>query len=445
MCSKPFLAQQPSLDQRLAQKMMVSPQMQQAFQFLQLPVMELSQLIYNELETNPILEFDESDWDKPLFRTQYSKKQGVFIESLASETSGIRNFLMTQLHESTVDLTNFLAARKIGEFLIDNLNEQGLLTLSLEELSLLLECPVMEVENMLELIQGFDPPGIGARSIQEAFLLQLKRKKLENSLSYLMISQHYDDFLHRRFGKIAKSMHCSLEEVENSVYGEISKLLMHPCSGFGKEEIRPIVPDVILHPDGEGFIVEVVDEYSDRLSLNSHYMKMFEDPSLSVEIKNFLKEKLRSVKWLMKNLLIRNSTLQIVVEALVKFNKNFFQSPQGELTPLTMKELASELELHESTIARVVANKYLASPRGTLLLKSFFTKGLKTDLGEKISSKTIQEKVKKLIGEEDPSSPLSDKTLSQILLDEGIHCARRTVAKYREAMSIGSSSLRRTR
>lgn len=445
MCSKPSLVQQPSLDQRLVQKMMVSPQMQQAFQFLQLPVLELSQLIYDELESNPLLEFDETEWEKPVIRNQHSQKRGGIIESLVKESGGLRELLMTQLSELTVDCPNRPLSMKIGEFLIDNLNEDGLLTLSLEELSTLLERPLAEVKSMLNQIQMFDPPGVGARSIQEALLLQLKRKGQTKSLAFNILSEHYDDFLHRRFSKIAKSINCSVEKVEECVYGEISKLLLHPCSGFGREEAHPIVPDVILQVDGENFVIEVIDEYSDRLSLNPHYMKMFDDPNISMEIKNFLKEKLRSVKWLMKNLLTRNSTLHLIVDALATLNRNFFMSPQGHLTPLTMKELALRLELHESTIARAVSHKYLASPRGILPLKSFFTKGLKTNLGEKISSKTIQEKVRKLIGEEDPSDPLSDEILSQILLKEGIHCARRTVAKYREAMSIGSSSLRRAR
>lgn len=432
------LQQQPRVDQRLSQRLMMSPQMQQALHCLQVPVMELSQLIDQEMEVNPLLELEEEDFSEPaLYRTN-SKKQGAYTESLIEYVPTLREVLQAQLKEEC-DREN---DRTIGEFIIDNFDESGYLTTTPKEIAILIGCTVNDVLRVLKIIQKMEPAGVGARSIQESLLLQLERKNLKNNFSYAVVRDHYDDLLHNRLSKIKKAMGCSIEELDKAIKKEIATLELHPGLNYAKNTTQGIVPDVIVVSEEDGFRVEVTDDYSHRLCLNKHYMNLFEDPSVAIETKNFIKEKLQSAKWLMKNIQQRNLTLHRITEELIRINHGYFSKPEGTLTPLTMKDLADRLELHESTVARAVANKYLSCDRGILSMKSFFTKGYTTDRGELLSSKTIQDKLKKLIGEEDSAAPFSDEALSKLLKRQGITCARRTVAKYREAMRIGSARSR---
>lgn len=432
------LQQQTGIDQRLSQRLMMSPQMQQALQCLQLPIMELSQLITQEMETNPLLELDEEDFSEPALYRTASKKQGNVIENLLIYAPTLRDILQAQVLESFSEKID----RELGAFIVDNLSENGLLEISTSEIATLSGYSEGDVMRILKVIQTMEPAGIGARSIQESFLLQLERKNLEGAFAYKIIKDYYDDLLHNRLSKIKKATGCSGGELEQTIKKEIATLELHPGLNYVGNLTQGIVPDVVVVSEEGIFRVEVTDHYSHRLHLNNTYIKLFEDPSIPVETKNFIKEKLQSVKWLMKNISQRNSTLQKIAEELIRLNHEYFSVPEGKLTPLTMKQLADILELHESTIARAVSSKYLSCDRGTISMKTFFTKGYRTDRGEHISSKTIQEKLKKLIGEEDSSSPLSDEALSKLLKEQGISCARRTVAKYRDAMGIGSTKYR---
>lgn len=435
------LKQLPKIDQRLSQRIMMSPQMQQALQFLQLPIMELSQLIDKELEENPLLELLEEEFVEPIIHRMPSEsgQQNTYPESLLQYAPTLREILHQQLNDLCSDTLEF----SIGSFIIDNLNESGMLTTSPEEVAILCGEKVETIRKILKLIQTLDPPGVGAMSIQESLLLQLERKGLKGSIAYDIIKNGYEDLLHNRIKKLKDQFHCSTEEIVQIIKKDIATLELHPGLNYGDNIIQGIVPDVIVHFEDEKFRVEVLDEYSHRLHLNNRYMNMFDDSSISLEIKNFIKEKLQSAKWLMRNIAERNSTLQRVVEALIQLNPSYFTDPSGKLKPLTMKQLAEILEVHESTITRIVANKFLSCDRGILSLRSFFTKMYETDRGEHISSKTIQDKIRRLIEEEDPTTPLSDDRLSKLLKQQGISCARRTVAKYRELLKIGSTAQRR--
>lgn len=431
-----------SVEQKLTQRIMMSPRMQQALRFLQLPIMELSRLIDQEMEINPLLELIEEDEDPLMMPISYrtrDRSEELFRDSLLQYTPTLRDLLYAQLKELCEDDKE----REIGLFIIDNFDESGFLSLSVEEISLLCGRDVSIVRKVLEKVQTMDPPGIGAKGIQESLLIQLKRKQMGDSLAYRIVKDYYDDLLHNRILKLKNNLHATVEAIESAIKTDLAVLEIHPGLNYAGDSSPGIIPDVVVHEEDGVFRVEVLDEFSHRLHLNNRYMKMFSDPNISPETKNFLKEKVQSAKWLMKNIAQRNSTLQLIVEELIKVNRGYFSYPEGKLAPLTMKKLADVLELHESTINRAVAGKYLSCDRGVIPLKTFFTSSYRTARGEHISSATIRDSVRRLIGEEDPKSPLSDAQLSQLLKKQGIQCARRTIAKYRGLLKIGSTSQRR--
>jgi RNA polymerase sigma-54 factor len=432
------LRQHLGIEQRLSQRLMMSPQMQQAMQCLQLPVLELSQIITQEMEQNPLLEFDEENLiNLPIYRA-HNKKRGALAEELLAYQPTLRDVLLEQLFERCENAQD----REWGAFIIDSLNDSGVLNADIHELAIHSGASPAKIAELLTLIQSMEPAGVGATSVQESFLIQLERQNKKQTLAYTILKDYYDDFLKNRILKIVKGTGASEAELSQAIKKDIATLELHPGLNFSTHQAREIVPDVIVRSNEEGLSVEVTDFYSDKLHLNRAYMELFEDPDVPSETKNYIKEKLQSIQWLMKNIGQRNTTLRRIAEELIKINPDYFSYPDGRLTPLTMRHLAEALELHESTIARAVSNKFLFCDRGIVPLKSFFTKGYRTDRGEHISSKTIQDKIKKLIGEESDSSPLSDQELSLLLKQQGITCARRTVAKYREAMGIGSTKYR---
>jgi RNA polymerase sigma-54 factor len=472
------------------QRLIMSPQMQQAIHLLQMPVMELSTLLENELEQNPLIEivpegevsddpelapyehdvaekteetdaapekelsFNDHDFEvmKQLdddfrdvlndnsFRktpSEEDKLHQYFESSIVSEES-LFEHLMVQAQE-----TFEKEERSFAEAIIGNLNEKGFLEVPLEEIAITAQCDSDRLKGILARIQTFDPYGVGGRDLKESLLIQLRCRKKEHSLAYRIIQEHYDDLLHNRLPLIKKALGCSLNQLTAAIDEDVASLDLHPGMWYSRRPVQYIKPDVLIKQEGEELVVEVMDDYLPPLRFNRRYMRMLEDPSLTMETRDFIKQKIVSAKWLLKNIHQRNETLKRIAQALCAKQKEYFLHPDGKLTPLTMKVLADELEVHESTIARAVANKYVDTPKGLLSLRSFFTVAYHSEEGEDISARTVKDVLKEIIDQENKKKPLSDNKISQMLKERGMDCARRTVAKYRAEMNIGNTPQRK--
>lgn len=454
---KSRLEQITSQNVKQIQRLILSPQMQQALHLLQLPLLELSTVIEEEMTQNPLLECDDFREENLDFLRQveenpsYSKRAErgdeedlqAFIENTLSEEHSLFEHLLQQAKE-TFEQEEEL---ELATLLIGNLDSNGILATSLEEIALLSNVSSQALLKILKIIQTFDPLGVGAQNLQEVLLIQLRALGKEESLAFRILETHYDDLIHNRIPLIAKSLECPTAEIHRAITHEISHLDLHPGfnlpSGHYREVVQTIIPDVVIHVrDGE-FSILINDEKIPQIRFNHHYLKMLEDPSLSSETRDYIKEKIASGKWLLRNLSERNQTLYRITEELIKEQNSFFSHPEGKLNPITMKEIAQKLELHESTIARAVSNKYVSSPRGVLPLRSFFTHAYHTEAGESISAQTVKDLLKEIVSQENRAAPLSDEAISQMIKDKGIPCARRTVAKYRQELNIGNTIQRR--
>ncbi|MDP1835566.1 MAG: RNA polymerase factor sigma-54 [Chlamydiales bacterium] len=471
--------------QKQQQRLIMLPQMQQAIQILQVPVLELASLVEAEMERNPILEYEdvttppaeESAWepedrDTPAeqevqfddqnfeilkqldedFREHFSQSENYsikrtadeekrlsFLESIVCEEETLIEHLTAQARESFEDIRDL----KMAETLIGYLDENGFISTPIMEIALLHQYDEKALQNVVWSLQTFDPPGIAAASLQESLLLQLQRQEKGTTLAYAMIEQCYDDLLHNRIPVIAKRLGKSSSEISQIIDKDIAKLDLHPAGMFAHGPSQHIIPDVTIRKEGDTLIVETNDEPIPHFRVNKRYLRMLDDPTLSQETEEFIKQKLASAKWLMRTIDQRNDTVTRIAQSLATRQTEFFLNPDGKLVPLTMKVLAEELELHESTIARAVSNKYMNSPRGLLPLRSFFTNALETEKGEDISSNTARDMLQKIIDDENKKRPLSDDAIARLMNKQGIKCARRTVAKYRGELGLGNAQQRR--
>lgn len=469
-----------------SQLLMMLPQMRQALTLLQMPIMELTPFLEAEMERNPLLEcepqekeeeeqideeeadgdsllekemtFDERDFEvmkqldeqwresmadsmqeeDPQHASDQERRKS-FAENSLSETPTLFGHLMKQAQESFADPKELALA----EALIGHFDEHGFLHTNLEEIATLTQASVPELQKVLKEIQTFEPYGVGAHTVQESLLIQLLCLGKKNSFAYEIVESHYDDLLHNRIPKIQKELHCSYEEIKEAIDKHIAKLDLRPGAWYLHPINHSIIPDLLIRQENEEWIVETNDDSLPSLRLNQRYLRMLEDETLSIETKEFIRHHLMSAKWLVRNIYQRNDTLLRIGQYLVKKQKAFLGTPDGELLPLTMKEVAEELELHESTIARAVANKYVHTPRGLLSLRSFFTTAYSNSQGQEISANTVCEAIQELINTEDKKKPLSDEAISLKLKERGILCARRTVAKHRHNLNIGTAQQRK--
>ncbi|MFZ0565565.1 MAG: RNA polymerase factor sigma-54 [Chlamydiales bacterium] len=440
------------------QRLILSPQMQQALHLLQLPIRELSTLIEDELAQNPLLELGEEGEDQLWEMLKQMDEQirppscqgereeedlKAFIENTLAYEHSLFDLLMEQAKEVFSDPETL----KLAEYLLGHLDSDGFLTTPLEEIALLTASSLELLKEVLKTIQTFEPAGVGAQTLQESLLIQLKAMGKEDTLTFRMVAHHYDDLIHNRIPLIAKALGKKNEEIHKIITDQIVHLDLHPgtnlASGHYRQLVQHLIPDVAIHYEKGRFAIEVNEENIPSLRLNHHYLKMLEDKSLNEEARSYIQEKILSGKWLLRNLYERHQTLYRITSELIKSQNAFFRSSKGKLSPLTMKEVAEKLELHESTIARAVANKYISCPRGILPLRSFFTHAYLTEQGESISAQTVKDLLRHIIAEEDRHRPLSDEIISSMIKKEGIPCARRTVAKYRQQLGIGNTVQRK--
>lgn len=486
------LTQQVKQGQTLKQqqRLIMSDHMQQALSILQRPVLELAELIQLEMEANPLMEYslgeDEDDWTtegereevdlnadrveeeelefsdkdfevlreldeefRDLFRdgqnhslkkTSEERELKAFQEEQLVSKMTLRDFLISQARE-TLDTEEEL---EIAEQIIGNLDETGFLTVTTSEISLLSQFGVDAINKVLKKLQNFDPSGICASNLRESLLKQLERKRQQNSLAYQVVEEYYDELIHNRIPQIQRKMGCDNDKLNQAIYHDIAQLDFHPGNNYSKEVIMPIIPDLIIEGDDGELSVRVQDEdYMPRFRFNGNYLKLLADKETPKETKDFIKQKLLSAKWLMRNIHHRGSTLENIAKSLIKYQHPFFSNPQGRLTPLTMRSLAEELDVHESTIARAVANKYIDTPRGVFPLRFFFSTGMVMASGSDISNKTIQDLVREIIENENKTDPLTDEKITQLLQEKGVECARRTVAKYRGILGLGNTHQRK--
>jgi RNA polymerase sigma-54 factor len=488
------LQQKPGQNIKQLQRLIMSRQMQQAIHFLQMPIMELTPLIDKVLEQNPVLEyskegendsadeelelleeenqeepadedgvpekelsFDERDFEimrrlDEEFRDHFHESENV-LSRRSAEQEKLQTFLESSITEEKTLFEHLTQQAKevfedkdqlaIAETLIGNFDQSGFINTPLQEIAVLEGYDIEAMEQVLKIIQTFDPIGVGARGLKESLLIQLQSLGKAETLAYQIIDKHFDDLLHNHIPAIKKKLHCTAEQIGEAVDHDIANLDLHPGMQLSRQVVSFIIPDVSLREEGEELIAAINDDSMPRLRLNARYLRMMNDETLSKETKDFIKKKIVSAKWLLRNIMQRNDTLEKIAHALAKWQREFFLNPNGKLVPLTMKALGDELGVHESTIARAVADKYIDSPRGVLPLRSFFTNKLSTNAGIDISSKTARDLLQDIIDGEDKRNPYSDEAISALIKAKGIQCARRTVAKYRVALKIGTAQQRR--
>ncbi len=472
------LEQTPKQKQTVSQRLMMTPQMQKAIELLQAPIMELSQKVEEEMENNPVLEYleeegseaeaseasepQEMDFDERHLdilrnldeefrdhfaesetynprRTRDEERFKAYLESSIVDTPTLFDHLMRQAHEEGFSKDELA----IAEIIFGCLDQQGYLSSDVSEIAACFNLAEEEVARVLKKVQEFDPPGVAAHDLRELLLLQLKRKKLEGSLAYQIIDRCYDNLLHNRLPQIQKALQVPMENIKEAIQTDISHLEMHPCSHYEEAQAPVLVPDASIKLDEGKLTINVHDGDLQPLRLNRKYLRMLDDPAVAQETKQFIKTKVLSAKWLLKSLTQRNDTLSKIADVIGVKQRAFFLSPEGKLRPMTMKEVADEIDLHESTVARAVANKAIDTPRGLFPLRFFFSNAFIDHKGESHSSKTVKAMIKTLIDEEDKKKPLSDDQISVALKRRGITCARRTIAKYRIELKLGNTRQRR--
>ncbi|MHB8382479.1 MAG: RNA polymerase factor sigma-54 [Candidatus Binataceae bacterium] len=360
------------------------------------------------------------------------------LENTAVRRGSIEDHLIWQLRMSNLPESDQL----IGATIIYNLNDDGYLETPLEELAAQLETDAAEVERVLKRVQRFDPPGVAARDLRECLLLQLANLGMEDSLSARMVGRHLDLLEKHRYGEIAKQLGVTVEMI-GQAHKIIALLEPKPGRDYGGAEPTYVVPDVYIHKLSEDYMVTLNRDAVPRLRIAGYYQRVMNDVNSAPETREYLQERLRSAKWLVKSIYQRQQTIFKVANSIVKFQRAFFDHGVSHLKPLVLKDVAEDIGMHESTISRATANKYAHTPQGIFELKFFFTSGVKGSSGEDVSAETVKEKIRELVSAEEPNNPLSDQAIAEMLRVRQINIARRTVAKYRQALGILASANRK--
>ncbi|PYN46337.1 MAG: RNA polymerase sigma-54 factor [Candidatus Rokuibacteriota bacterium] len=481
------MAMEARLSLRQSQRVVMTPLLQQAIQLLQLSTLELQDVVQKELLENPLLEevtpdtpettdapvtpdsppaptveqvtteapptterqtdelpFDfnavmsaDDDHEERSLVSQEDREDLPFENVVRTHVS-LADHLEEQLRYASEDA----AVRRIGAQIIGNLDEDGYLRAELEEIAQRCGATAEEVTRVLELVQGFDPPGVAARSIQECLLLQLKRDPLPDPVSVDIIETYFDDLSRRRYQDIARAMKLPVDRIMESVE-EIMGLEPKPGRRFGGNDSRYIVPDVFVYKLGSDYTIVLNEDGIPRLRVNSLYRSLLKGAGSGDEAKQYVEQKLRSALWLIKSVDQRQRTLRKVTQSIVKFQRDFLDRGLPHLRPLSLRDVGEDIGMHESTISRVTTNKYVETPQGLFELKFFFHSGIASGDGEMVSSVSVKKMIQDILAAEDPAKPQSDQEVAQALQKRGLTIARRTVAKYREELGILPSHQRR--
>jgi RNA polymerase, sigma 54 subunit, RpoN/SigL len=446
------------------QKLVMTPELRQAITVLQLPALELSLYIEQQLQENPFLELRDEENDHPLAdepaaagsqdqkreydldweeyfhdssdlgfvsREEEKNQKGFPYENIASQSPTLAEHLIFQLHL----VTSNEETRSIGEYLIGNIDGQGYLRVSLEEAAARLGADLAKVEETLKLIHSFDPAGVGARSLQECLLIQVEQLGLEDELLRKIIQDHLEDLARGKLGRMSQQLGVSPQEIQR-VADLIKTLEPKPGRKYsGSDEVRHVVPDIVLEKVGNDYVIIINDAVLPRLSINSTYRTVLNQAS-DLETKSFVESKLNAAAWLIRSIEQRRLTLYKVTSCLVDLQRDFLDHGIKYLKPLNLKKVAEMVGLHESTVSRATANKYIQTPQGIFEMKYFFSSGLVGDNGKKISAESIKKMLGELIAGENPKEPLNDEKIAEYFRQQGIRISRRTIAKYRSELGI---------
>lgn len=449
----------------LNQKLMMTPELRQAIAILQLSALELSDMIEQEVIENPVLEIAEKDSDdlevdlepqrkkeqlddyfnwEDYFNQGIDKKSEYMIadekpivEKFVKSNISLHEHLEFQLHLAVRDD----AIKAVGHYLIGCIDENGYLCGTLAEAANRLGSSENTVLEVLTLIQTFDPIGVGARDLKECLLLQCQQKGNYTTLVKEIIAHHLPDVAAGKYKAIAEKLACKPQEIQQAV-DVIRTLDPKPGRAFGSEQCNYIVADITVEKINDKYVITVNDTSVPKLTINPYYRRVAIDADS--ESKKFIEGRLNSAVWLIKSIEQRRRTLYNVMEAIIELQQDFFDKGAKYLRPLVMKKVAEKIEVHESTVSRAIANKYVDTPHGLVSLRSFFSTAVhNSEGGQDVSATKVKQKIKELITGEDSSDPFSDQALSEILCEYGMKISRRTVAKYREEQGIASSAKRK--
>jgi len=481
----------------LRQEMKINPRLYQAMDLLYMPLLDLQQHLKQELLTNPFLELlepeeeeaeeaeeaaeslgeteptpeekekesqGEIDWEEILLegfdtgvrREEYEERE--YFEPVSVETRDLSDHLNDQVQLLELSPRQVMLA---DEF-VGNINEDGYLSCTLEEIVSSIndevaraadseenfdrELPlytVAEAEEMLRIIQTLDPAGVGARDLRECLLLQLREEKAEQTLQYRLVHESFDELINHRWSEISKRFGISPQEVQNAA-DEIAKLDPKPGLRFSAEKDNYVTPDLVVEKIDGNYHVFLNDTNLPRLRLSRAYQEIARDKKkFEGDNKEFIASKLNSANWMIQAIEQRRQTMLKVMNYIVERQKDFFEKGVQHLKPLTLREVAEVVSMHESTVSRVTNEKFVQTPRGVLPLKFFFSSGLSTTGGEDVSARGIKDQIQKLVENEDPKNPLTDQAIVNVLRESGVNIARRTVAKYRDQLGVLSARMRK--
>jgi RNA polymerase sigma-54 factor len=445
--------------QILTQKLVMTPQMQQAIKLLPMSRMELVGKIQQELNENPALEEvresvveknidDAIDWYHYLNSDNYHKNYSSAVE--AREWVSFENYTPTKKSLGEHLLWQLLMTspttedEKIGSIIVGSLDNNGYLKSSIEEIAEMSNAGLHQVKQMLSLMQSFDPAGVCARDLKECLLIQAHNLGHEDSLVSKIIANHLNDIEKRNYKALARTLAASVEDVISAV-NVIKGLEPIPARQFGSDRTQYIEPDIFVYKKQGRFVIELNNSGMPKLRVSPIYKKILLNGHNLEETRDFLLNKMRSAEWLIKSIHQRERTVYRVMESILRSQQDFFENGTSQLKPLILRDVAADIDMSESTISRITTNKYVQTDHGVFELKYFFTSSINCSYGASMSSTVVQEKIKKLIANEDSQKPLSDENLAKILNDSNINIARRTVAKYREILKILPSNRRKHR
>jgi RNA polymerase sigma-54 factor len=457
--------------QNLTMQQVLAPQLQQSLHILQAAALELQNMVQQELQTNPVLEeetgtFDseEGSKDDGEFQEEFERlakldeewrdymsqnvsyssrnpedeeRRQFFFDSIASQET-LQRHLWEQLNTADVNKSQ----REAAELIIGNMDDLGFLQASLEEISQNTGHPLGELEEMLSLIQTFHPVGVGARDLRECLLIQLRRLGKGDSLEHQIVDEHLEDLGRKRLPELARRLGVSVEQVQKAA-NFISTLDPKPGQIFTADPNNYVLPDVSVDKVGEDYTVSLNSDQVPHLRISKTYKDLMTQGANGTEVRDYIREKIRSGKFLIKSIHQRQQTILNIANEIVKRQNEFLENGSAFLKPMTMVQIAEAVGVHETTVSRAISGKYMATPQGVFEMKYFFTPGYQTAAGAALSNTSVKEAISDLVRNEDARNPLSDKEIVEILSDRGIPIARRTVAKYRAELNILPSNLRK--
>ncbi len=479
------MALEQKLNLRLSQRLVMTPSLQQAIKLLQMSRLELQEVLTQEVVENPVLEeqeetiepeaaaeaarqtedapapdgaapaekerdsFEEIDFnsyfedylDSAYNPRQYQEQPEEFsLDNVLTRPEGLAEHLSWQLSMSEASDS----VREIAAYLVGNIDEDGYLRVSREEIRAAHFENENDVEAAIALVRSLDPPGVGAFDLPDCLLVQLAALGIENPLIETIIREHWPAFLNRQFAPLARTLDVGMSEIQ-AAFEIIKNLEPKPGRKYSSERTIYVEPDVFVRKISDEYVIQLSEDGLPKLRISAAYRKLLKggNGAIGSEAANYLKDKMRSAIWLIKSLDQRQRTIYKVADSIVRHQRAFLDHGIEHLRPLVLRDVANDIGMHESTVSRVVSNKYIHTPRGLFPMKYFFHSGIDSSTGDDVSSLSIKNKISRIVQDEDGKRPHSDARIMQKLRAEGIQIARRTVAKYREELRIPSSSQRK--